>query len=131
VASQRDAVTVVLAFALALIVCVRRAIATQEAEPEPEADEEDPADAVRDAVLVSEADSPVGEARSQRATCTHARCALTPLVPRPRFSCCAQAVVFALIVAEARVKLLCRDAAAATSRFGAYVTPVVGDASNA
>jgi hypothetical protein len=37
----------------------------------------------------------------------------------------------ALILAEARVKLLARDAAAAAARFGAYVTPVAGDASDA
>jgi hypothetical protein len=55
--------------------CALCVFATQEPEPEPEVDEEDPADAVRDAVLVSEADSPVGEARSQRATRSHAHAA--------------------------------------------------------
>jgi hypothetical protein len=88
---------------------------------------------VRDAVLVSEADSPVGEARvgaaRRRARARHSLRMRRALTFASFLS--PQAVVFALIVAEARVKLLCRDAAAATSRFGAYVTPIVGDASNA
>jgi len=69
-------------------------------QPEPEPAEEEPAG---DAVLVTEADSALGEA-----------------------------LVFALILAQTlRVKLLTRDAASATRRFGDYVQAVSGDVQDA
>ena len=74
---------------------------------EPEAapgggEDDDPADEAGDAVLVTDADSLAGEA-----------------------------VAFALILASVRVKLLCRDAAAAAMRFGEYARPIQGDVSDA
>ncbi len=69
-------------------------------EAAPEEEEDEPGEG--DAVLVSDADSPAGEA-----------------------------VVFALILASARVRLLCRDAAAAAMRFGEYAKPIQGDVADA
>lgn len=73
-----------------------------EPEPAPGGEEDDPADAAGDAVLVTDADSLAGEA-----------------------------VAFALILASVRVKLLCRDAAAAAMRFGEYARPIQGSVSDA